>query len=131
MEKNFNKVKNYLLDLDFELTFENIEEGVLIVQNKQAAISNLVIGVAEPLLILEQYLFTKKDGSTDLYKSLLIKNRDVIHGAFVLDETGEKILYRDTLQIENLDLNELEGTLNALSLLLSEYSDELIKFSMN
>ncbi|MFT6442591.1 MAG: hypothetical protein ACJASM_002140, partial [Salibacteraceae bacterium] len=35
----------------------------------------------------------------------------------------------DTLQIVSLDLNELEGSLNSLSLLLSEYSDELIKFS--
>jgi hypothetical protein len=60
-----------------------------------------------------------------------MKNQDIIHGAFVIDESGEKILFRDTLQLENLDLNELEASINSLSLLLSEYSDELIKFSMN
>ena len=60
-----------------------------------------------------------------------MKNRDIIHGAFVLDESGKKLIFRDTLQIANLDLNELEGTLNSLSLLLSEYSDELINFSKN
>lgn len=63
------------------------------------------------------------------FKSLLQKNRDIIHGAFVLDESGSKVIFRDTLQIENIDLNELEGTLNSLSLLLSEYSDHIIKFS--
>jgi hypothetical protein len=47
----------------------------------------------------------------------------------VLDETGKKVIFRDTLQLENLDQNELEGSLNSLSLLLSEYSTELIEFS--
>jgi hypothetical protein len=60
-----------------------------------------------------------------------MKNQDIIHGAFVIDESGEKVLFRDTLQLENLDSNELEASINSLSLLLSEYSDELIKFSMN
>lgn len=130
MDNNFLKVKNYLVDLGFEISFESSEEGVLIIQNQEEAISNLVIGVAAPLVIIEQYLFTKKNGSVDLYKNLLMKNQDIIHGAFVLDESGEKILFRDTLQIENLDLNELEASINSLSLLLSEYSDELIKYSM-
>ena len=131
MVNHFYKVKNYLIDLGFEVTLDNEADGVLIVQNGDYAISNLVLGVASPLLIMEQYLFTKKNGSAEFYKSLLKKNQDVIHGAFVLDETGERVLFRDTLQLENLDLNELEGSINSLSLLLSEYSDELIKFSMN
>ena len=47
-------------------------------------------------------------------------------GAFVLDETAERIFYRDTLQLANLDLNELEGSVRALSLALAEYGDELL-----
>jgi hypothetical protein len=64
-----------------------------------------------------------------IFKSLLQKNRDIIHGAFVLEETGEKVIFRDTLQLENLDLNELEASLNSLGLLLSEYADKIIEFS--
>lgn len=131
MDDNFLKVKNYLVDLGFDITFESKEDGVMIIHNHEEAISNLVIGVANPLVIIEQYLFSKKDASPEIYKSLLMKNQDIIHGAFVIDESGEKILFRDTLQLENLDLNELEASLNSLSLLLSEYSDELIKFSMS
>ena len=69
------------------------------------------------------------DGAIAL--QLLQKNRDIVHGAFVIDETGKKVIFRDTLQIENLDLNEIEGTLTSLSLLLSEYSNEIIFFSKN
>ena len=129
MNEHFEKVRGYLLDLDFNIVQQDEHEGMLWVEKEDAAIHNLVLGCLDPILVMEQYLFDVKDESMEMYKSLLIKNRDIIHGAFVLDETGKKVIFRDTLQLENLDLNELEGTLNSLSLLLSEYSDQLIKFS--
>ena len=131
MNSYFEQVQGYLLDLDFNILNENEEEGVFWVENEDAGIHNLVIGCLDPILVMEQFLFEIKNESNEIYKSLLIKNRDIIHGAFVLDETGKKVIFRDTLQLENLDLNELEGSINSLSLLLSEYSDELIKFSKN
>ena len=126
---NFNKVGEYLLDLGYTIVNQDEETEVYIVEKAHEGITNLFIGVADPILILEQYLFTLKEGSPEIYKNLLIRNRDIIHGAFVLDESGSKVIFRDTLQVENLDLNELEGTLNSLSLLLNEYSEELIAFS--
>jgi hypothetical protein len=53
----------------------------------------------------------------------------LVHGAFVLDEEGTTLLFRDTLQLENLDRNELEGSIDALSLALAEYADELVTFA--
>ena len=46
--------------------------------------------------------------SSDFCKRLLQINRTLVHGAFVLDEEGTTLLFRDTLQLENLDRNELE-----------------------
>jgi hypothetical protein len=68
----------------------------------------------------------KTDG---LFKRLLQMNRTLVHGAFVLDEEGKKVIFRDTLQLENLDKNELESSINALSIALAEYAGELIEFS--
>ena len=65
----------------------------------------------------------------DFFKRLLQINRTVVHGAFVLDENGKNVIFRDTLQLENLDKNELEGSINSLSLALAEYANELISFS--
>ncbi len=129
MKSHFEKVRNYLLDLDFNIVSEDEDEGVFWVEKEEDGIKNLVIGCLDPILVMEQFLFEIKNESIEVYKNLLIKNRDIIHGAFVLDESGRKVIFRDTLQLENLDLNELEGSLNSLSLLLSEYYDELIKFS--
>ena len=74
-------------------------------------------------------LFELTDDNPEIYKALLKKNREIIHGAFVLDGSGKKVLFRDTLQLENLDQNELEATLNSLEMLLSEYSEEIISYS--
>jgi len=129
MKNHFNITRDYLLELNFSITRENREDGIMVVQKENSGIKNLILGVAPPILIVEQFIFSVNNQSEKVFKSLLQKNRDIIHGAFVLDETGKKVIFRDTLQIENMDLNELEGSLNSLSLLMSEYSEQIIEFS--
>ncbi|MDN5211297.1 CesT family type III secretion system chaperone [Fulvivirgaceae bacterium BMA12] len=131
MDNDFNKVKNYILELNYLITYENESDGVIAIEKETEGIKNLVLGIAEPLLIVEQFILEINKDNQDVYKSLLQKNRDIIHGAFVLDESGKKLIFRNTHELENLNLNEIEGTLNSLGLLLSEYSEELIKFSKN
>jgi len=129
MKDYFGVVKSYLTDLQLEIKHESNADSIFIVSSEQDGIVNLIICVAYPIIIFEQYLFEIKVASPDIYKDLLQKNRDIIHGAFVLDGTGKKVIFRDSLQLENLDRNEFEATLNSLSLLLSEYSDQIINFS--
>ena len=129
MAENFHKVKNHILDLGFDISHFNEADNVMVVNDPSSGLNNLVIGVTDPLVIFEQFIFECREENITIFKSLLQKNRDIIHGAFVLDDTGKKVIFRDTLELENLDRNEIEGTINSLSLLLSEYSDELIKFS--
>jgi len=129
---HFDRVKDYLMELEYSIIKEDSASGIFIIESAEDGIQNLVIGVAEPILIIEQFLFDLPEQSNgEICKSLLIKNRDIVHGAFVLDESGRKVIFRDTLQIENLDANELEGSLASLSILLSEYTDEIISFSKN
>lgn len=131
MDKHLTTVKNYLLELNYEIKSEDPEEAILIVENEDAGIKNLILDCEETILVVELLLFELKADNLDIFKQLLQKNRDIIHGAFALDESGKRLLYRDTLQLENLDLNELQGTLYALEMLLSEYGNELINFSKN
>lgn len=129
MNSYFEKVREYLLELNFIITQEDEAEGVFVVDKEDEGMTNVVLIVADPMLIVEQLMFEMKSPSDDKYKRLLIKNRDIIHGAFALDETGTKVFFRNTHECENLDLNEIEATLNSLALLLSEYSNELIELS--
>ena len=125
----FLKISEYLLELGFEIRHADAHENILVVDKPELGIRNLVIGCGDPLLILEQYLLELPAPSLDIYRQLLQKNRDIIHGAFALDDTGRRLIFRDTLQIDSLDLPELEACVNSLGLLLSEFVDELIQFS--
>ena len=125
----FLKINEYLLELGFDIRHADAQENILVVDKPELGIRNLVIGCGDPLLILEQYLLELPAPSLDIYRQLLQKNRDIIHGAFALDDTGRRLIFRDTLQIDSLDLPELEACVNSLGLLLSEFADELIQFS--
>ena len=131
MKDYYSLIKSFLQNLQLDVKQENPKEGIFIVSNEAEGISNLIICVAAPIVIFEQFIFEIKEPGNHVYKSLLQKNRDIIHGAFVLDDSGRKVIFRDSLQVENLDQNEFEATINSLSVLLSEYSEQIINFSKN
>lgn len=126
----FEQVKSYLLDLDLTITEENVPEELVVVEDEDSGIKNLVVDCEDPILVLEQLIMDVPSGdSGEFYRRLLQINRTLVHGAFVLDEDGKRIFFRDTLQLENLDLNELEGSIGALSLALAENAEELLSFA--
>lgn len=125
----FSKIENYIANIGYTITHKDTKEGIFVIENEDDGIRNLIVGIAQPILIFEQYLFTISNDSMDMFKSLLIKNRDIIHGGFALTEDGTKVIFRYTLQIHNLDQNEFDAAINSLSLLMSEYYNQLISFS--
>lgn len=129
MMNYFDKVKGYLLDLGYEITFENAEEGILRITDQEKGLHEMILDCEGEILIMEQHIFDINPAKPQAYKRLLQMNREIVHGAFVLTEDGKKVLFRDTLQLANLDLNELEASLNALALALIENTDEIIDFA--
>jgi hypothetical protein len=126
---DFEKVKDFILDMGFAISHEDPKEELIVIDDDDRGIKNFVIDCEAPILILEQVIIPMPENSSDFCKRLLQINRTLVHGAFVLDEDGTTLLFRDTLQMENLDRNELEGSIDALSLALAEYADELVTFA--
>ena len=127
---DFEKVKGYLADLGLTVLVEDPSNQLVIVDDESQGLKNLVIDCESPILILEQFVLTLSNkADAAVLRRLLQMNRSVVHGAFVLDDSGEQVLFRDTLQLDNLDLNEIEGSINSLSLALAENAEELIGFA--
>lgn len=126
MKEKFELVKEYLREMDIAIVSEDSDEQIVIVEDEENGIKNLVIDCEEPILVLEQVIMKVSPDAGGFFKRLLQMNRNLVHGAFVLDDDGEIVLFRDTLQLENLDRNELEGSIQSLSLALSEYGGELL-----
>ena len=126
---DFEKVKDFLLDMGFVMSHEEPHEELVVIDDEDRGIKNLVIDCEAPILILEQVIMSMPESSSDFCKRLLQINRTLVHGAFVLNEEGTTLLFRDTLQLVNLDRNELEGSIDALSLAMAEYGGELVSFA--
>jgi hypothetical protein len=126
---DFEQVKDFILDMGFAISHEDPKEELVVIDDDDRGIKYFVVDCEAPILILEQVIIPMPEGSSDFCKRLLQINRTLVHGAFVLDEEGTTLLFRDTLQLENLDRNELEGSIDALSLALAEYADELVIFA--
>ena len=126
---DFQTVKHYLQELHLAVVKEDPAQHILIVDDDEHGIKNLVVDCEEPLLIFEQMIMEVPAKPGDMFRRLLQMNRTLVHGAFALTEDGKSILFRDTLRLENLDLNEVQGTIEALSLAMAEHAAELIAFS--
>ena len=130
MSENLDLVKGYLLDIDMQIVSENEAEELVVVEDQENGIQNLIIDCEPPIVVLEQLIMDVPEDAGDFFKRLLQMNRTMVHGAFVLDdEEGTRVLFRDTLQLENLDCNELEGSIRSLELALAENGTELLEYS--
>ena len=129
MSNHLEKVKNYLFELGYEINSEDSDNELVVITDESKGIKDLVIDCEAPILIFEQFIFELKKDEPVVLKKLMQWNREVVHGAFVLDDSGKKVLFRDTLQLENLDLNELEASIDSLSFAMAEYSEDIIKFA--
>jgi hypothetical protein len=130
MSENLDLVKGYLLDIDMKIVSENEAEELVVVEDQENGIQNLIIDCEPPIVVLEQLIMDVPEDAGDFFKRLLQMNRTMVHGAFVLDdEEGTRVLFRDTLQLENLDCNELEGSIRSLELALAENGAELLEYS--
>ncbi|MHA4844578.1 YbjN domain-containing protein [Flavitalea antarctica] len=122
-------IEDFATSSGCRIVYKNEKDGILKIDNEEDGIHNLIIGIAPPILIMEHFLFSFKKDNVGMFKQLLQKNRDMIHGAFVINEEGNKVLFRYTMQIDNIDLNEFDGAINSLGLMLSEYYQQIIGFS--
>ena len=123
---DFNTVKEFVLELGFAISSEIPEEEIVIIDDEERGIQSLVIDCEDTVLVLEQLILQLDTAAgTEGLARILQMNRDLVFGAFVLNDDGGALLYRNTLALENLDLNELESTINALSLGLAERDLEL------
>tara|TARA_E500000331_G_C17070607_1_gene632403 strand:+ start:40 stop:444 length:405 start_codon:yes stop_codon:yes gene_type:complete len=129
-QEYFQKVTEFVELLDVSVERVNVEKTLFVLEDESRGISNLIVDCEDEILIIEQLIMELPVAAgADAYRRLLQMNRELVHGAFVIDEGGTKLLFRDTLQLANLDFNELDASINALSLGLASFADELIALS--
>ena len=110
-------LESFLIRMD--LDYEEVEEGMFVVRGGNGAV---VVHHSEPLLLLRLNVMDlpSKGDLSGLYKALLEWNAaDIVHGAYGIEE-GEIIL-SDTLELQTLDYEELQASLESLQFAASSH----------
>lgn len=126
----FERIRDYLFELEISPVEENSSSGYFVITDPGRHINNMYITLSESNLLIDQYIFDVPNDEPSyqahLFKRLLQMSGELTHGSFILDETGNKILYHATLALENLDLNELDASINSITLGFEEFGRELL-----
>jgi hypothetical protein len=121
-----DRVRQYLPDLNLAVTREDPEQDLIVVANEGEGIADLMLVFEEQTLTLAQHILNLADPEdAGALRRLLQMNGLLAHGAFALDDTGTRVIFRDTLELDTLDFGELAASVHALSLALAEHGQEL------
>ena len=115
-------IEHYLIQLEYPI--EMIAEGMWIIRNT----ANIIISYEPPLVIFRAKLMEiPKKNREGFFKLLLELNASqMIHGAYGIED--ENVVLIDTLEAENLDFNEFQASLEAISLATSQDYQRLKSF---
>ncbi|MCT4564836.1 MAG: YbjN domain-containing protein [Maledivibacter sp.] len=121
------KIENYMLDMN--LRFEEIDENTWMIEDDIAHIDNIIVKLLDPIVIFRvKVMDLPKEKKQEFYKKLLELNaNDLVHGAYAIE--GDSIVLVDTLQSQNLDMNEFQSTVESLGLALMQHYDILVQYA--
>jgi Putative bacterial sensory transduction regulator len=103
-------IERYLIQI--EHPHETVKENMWIVHDA----ANIVIIYTPPLVVFRTKLMeVPQHGQEAFFRLLLELNAtQMIHGAYGIEDNNVVLI--DTLEVENLDFNEFQATLEAFSL---------------
>jgi Putative bacterial sensory transduction regulator len=120
------QVEGYLLQAG--LDHEEIGEGMWLAGASNG--TGIVIHLSPPLLVFRMKVMDKPTDEPrcgQLFRRLLELNAtDLVHAAYALEE-GDVIL-TESLEVENLDFNEFQATIDSFQMALASHLEALSEF---
>jgi len=120
------KLEGYLIDLS--IPFENKGENLWIISDISKGIENVIVALSDQVVTITVNVMTiptiKKE---EFYETLLKLNAtDLIHSAYGIN--GNNVILTDSLEGPTMDIEELQASLDAISLALSQHYPILSKY---
>ncbi len=124
------EIEAFLLQLSSD--FQNVGEGMWLIHDQYDHLENVVIYNDPPVITFRCKLMDLPTGArrAEFCEKLLRLNAtEMVAGAYGIEDKSVVIV--DTLQSENLDLNELQASIDGLSLAISVHYSELNQYREN
>lgn len=120
-------VESYLLRTEQEM--EEVEPGLWVVQVGEDG-PKLVINHTPPVLVLRMKVLdvpSDERQCAKLYRKLLELNaEDLVHGSYGIEE--ENVILTDTMELENLDFNEFQASIDSIQMALAGHAELLAPY---
>lgn len=114
--------------IELELPFERLGDDIWVVMDEHDHLENLVVYRTGSVLNIRVKLF-ELGGSEPpgLFRHLLELNAsDVVHGAYAVEH--DSVVLTGSLEVENLDLNELQAVFESFGIALSTHHPKVAAF---
>lgn len=119
------KIESYLINLS--LTYERAGDNIWVIRDEEKGLENVIVFVEDSLLTIRvKVMEIPHKGQEALFEELLRLNADMVHGAYAIEESG--IIIIDTLEVETMDFEELQASLDAMGLALAQHYTHLSKY---
>jgi hypothetical protein len=122
-------VEAYLLRLKRRFRSVDDQPGTFVVESS-GGMPPVALHVNPPLVVLRVHIGDVKLGSNpvSLFRKLLELNaRQLVHANYGLDD--ERVVLSSALELENLDFNELQATLDEIDMALVQHVPELARLA--
>lgn len=122
-----DQIEAYLIETD--VPYEEVKEGFWLIHNEDDDVDNVVVFHTAPVITFRVKLMdAPKDNRLALFERLLQLNAtSLVSGAFGLEDNAIVII--DSLQSENLDYNEFQASIDAITFAVREHYEELRAFA--
>ena len=110
-------VEQYLIDLD--TAYETIGDGMYRLIDDMEEVDDILVLVTEPLVVFSVRLMKVPEINKEaFYRKLLDFNATaLVAGAYGIDG----VVITDTLQLENLDFNEFQASVESLAMAIHDH----------
>lgn len=123
------KLEGYFIELS--VPYESKGDGLWIVNDESKGVENLIVTADDQIVTLTVNVMKVPSSNKEKFFETLLKLNatDMIHGAYGIE--GDEVLLIDTLEGSTMDLEEIQASLDAVSLALSQHYTILSKYRGN
>jgi hypothetical protein len=119
------KIEGYLINLG--LTFRDLGDQAWMIEDPESGLSNVVVFAQDSLVTIRTKIMNvPSQRREEFFQTLLALNAEMIHGAYALDD--DNVILIDTLELETMDLEEFQASLDATGLALAQHYAVLSEF---
>jgi hypothetical protein len=122
--KTKEDIESFLMRL--ELPHDEVGDGLWVVHGKEG--EQIAIKLAPPLLVCRVNLMDvpKVDREACFQTLLELNAKEMMHGAYGVEDG--KVVLSGALQVDSLDFNELQATIDDITLAVTDHYARLARF---